>query len=202
MLSKMSKYALKNETVTVKPELTTTFLQRPLFRSLNLGLYNIELPLKNDHLSSQILGPEGGRYTQGWLYVPSQPKNIPIILNIECGEFYGRFNWIVRNFKNVVKILYICFNIAFFYIINIWVTVFQNIHLGKHASISQGTQFVYVQTKPSRFDFCEKKQKFRTFFRTDIHRNINLKLQIHKFESNFELGTYLKITKSEVNIVL
>ncbi len=37
---------------TVKPELTTACLQRQPFWSLNLSLYNIELPLNNDYLST------------------------------------------------------------------------------------------------------------------------------------------------------
>ncbi len=46
---------------TVKPELTTTCLRRPLFWSPNLCIYNIHLPLNNDHLSrmTTILGSRG-----------------------------------------------------------------------------------------------------------------------------------------------
>ncbi len=45
------------------PRISTTCLQRPLFSSPNLGLCNINLPLKNDHLSTTATN---FRY-QGWL---------------------------------------------------------------------------------------------------------------------------------------
>ncbi len=52
--------------------ITTTCLQRPLFRGSNFNVHNIKLPLNNDHLSTTAknFGPrEGGRYTHVWLYL-------------------------------------------------------------------------------------------------------------------------------------
>jgi hypothetical protein len=67
---------------TVKPELTTICLQRPQYLIPNVGLYNINLPLNNDHLSTTAtnLG------SQGWsLYF--QKKNFTRRTGYTSGSF-------------------------------------------------------------------------------------------------------------------
>jgi hypothetical protein len=63
----MCPFSNKN---TVKPELMTTCQQRPLFWGPNYAFYNLNgLQTTTTCLQPLLfLGPEGGRYTQVWLY--------------------------------------------------------------------------------------------------------------------------------------
>ncbi len=79
---------------TVKVELTTTCLQRPLFWSPIFNLCNIKLPLNNDHLSTtaKTFGlRDGGLCTQVWPHFQNerQENTFP---NIMGGNSEGSYN--------------------------------------------------------------------------------------------------------------